>query len=99
MIELKRVSDIPSNVTHPSHYCSGRKYEPKDVIRDWDLNFNKGNAVKYLSRAGRKESATLTDIDKEIEDLRKAQTYIGFEIEYLTNLKTENADAKLGYTE
>ena len=62
-------------VKHPSHYASGRKYEPKDVIRDWDLNFNLGNAVKYISRAGRKN-----DI---IEDLEKAKQYIDFEIEAL----------------
>lgn len=64
---------MSDNVKHPSHYVEGRKYEPKDVIRDWGLNFNMGNAVKYLSRAGRK-------IDK-IEDLKKAQTYIQFELD------------------
>ena len=38
-----------SIIEHPAHYCEGRKYEPKDVIRDWDLNFNLGNAVRqYL---------------------------------------------------
>ncbi len=62
-------------VRKPSHYVEGRKFEPKDVIRDWGLNFNLGNAVKYLSRAGRKG-----DI---LEDLRKAQEYIKFEIEAL----------------
>ena len=61
------------NVKHPSHYTVGRKYEPKDVIRDWQLNFNLGSAVKYLSRAGRK-----VDL---IEDLKKAQQFIQFEIE------------------
>lgn len=60
-------------VKHPSHYTGGRKYEPKDVIRDWGLNFNLGNAVKYISRAGRKG-----DI---VQDLRKAQEYIQFEID------------------
>lgn len=63
-------------VRNPSHYVEGRKYEPKDVIRDWGLNFNLGNAVKYIARAGRK-----ADI---IEDLKKAQQYLQFEIEYLT---------------
>ena len=62
-------------VSHPSHYCDGRKYEPKDVIRDWGLNFNIGSACKYLSRAGRKG-----DI---IEDLEKAKQFIQFEIDYL----------------
>ena len=37
-----------SIIEHPAHYCEGRKYEPKDVIRDWELNFNLGNAVKYV---------------------------------------------------
>ena len=64
---------MSDNVKHPSHYAEGRKFEPKDVIRDWGLNFNLGNAVKYLSRAGRK--------DDLIQDLKKAQQYIQFEIE------------------
>lgn len=64
-----------TNVEHPSHYCDGREYEPKDVIRDWNLNFNLGSAVKYISRAGRKNDT--------VEDLRKAKQFIEFEIEYL----------------
>ena len=63
------------NVHKPAHYTQGRKYEPKDVIRDWGLNFNLGSAVKYVSRAGRK--------DDIIQDLRKAQEFIQFEIEAL----------------
>lgn len=59
-------------VSHPSHYTEGRKYEPRKVIADWGLNFNLGNAVKYISRAGRKGD--------RIEDLRKAIQYIEFEI-------------------
>ena len=74
-------------VTHPSHYCEGRKYEPKDVIRDWGLNFNLGSACKYLSRAGRKG-----DI---IEDLEKAKQFIQFEIDYLKENETEKKDAPL----
>lgn len=62
-------------VSHPSHYTEGRKYEPRKVIADWGLNFNLGNAVKYLSRAGRKGD--------KIEDLRKAIQYIEFELEEL----------------
>ena len=60
-------------VKKPSHYVEGRKFEPKDVIRDWGLNFNLGNAVKYLARAGRK--------DDIVQDLKKAQEYIQFEID------------------
>ena len=58
----------------PKHYCFS-KFEPKDVIRAWGLNFNLGNAVKYVARAGRKG-----DI---IEDLKKAKEYLTFEIDAL----------------
>lgn len=64
---------MSDSVKHPSHYTEGRKFEPKDVIRDWGLNFNVGSAVKYLSRAGRK--------DDIVQDLRKAQQFIQFEID------------------
>ena len=56
------------NVNHPSHYCDGRRYEPMDVIENWSLGFHLGNAVKYISRAGRKGDA--------IEDLEKARWYL-----------------------
>lgn len=62
-------------IKSPKHYTEGRKFEPKDVIRDWGLNFNLGSAVKYLSRAGRKADT--------IEDLKKAQEFIQFEIDAL----------------
>ena len=64
------------NITRPDHYCYGRKYEPKDVIRDWGLNFNLGSAVKYISRAGRKGD--------KAEDLMKAMKFLEFEIEAAT---------------
>lgn len=65
---------MSDNVKHPSHYCYS-KYEPKDVIREWGLNFNLGSAVKYIARAGRK--------DDIIQDLSKAKQFLEFEIEYL----------------
>lgn len=66
-----------STVDHPSHYNSG-KIEVIDFIEDQDLNFSRGNALKYLCRAGKKESS------KEVEDLQKAAWYINREIERLT---------------
>lgn len=62
-----------NNVNHPDHYANGRKYEPIDVITDWKLGFCLGNAVKYLSRAGRKGNY--------IEDLEKAIWYIQYDID------------------
>jgi hypothetical protein len=64
-----------STIDHPSHYAEGREYEPIDVIEDWNLGFSLGNAVKYISRAGRKDPST------KVEDLKKAIWYINREIE------------------
>lgn len=73
---LEKEDDKKNNIiSHPSHYTEGRKYEPKDVIRDWGLNFNLGSAVKYISRAGRK--------DDILQDLRKARQFLDFEIDAL----------------
>lgn len=52
------------SVNHPSHYNSG-KIEVIEAIEDWRLGFHRGNAVKYIARAGKK------DPRKEIEDLEK----------------------------
>lgn len=62
-------------VNHPSHYCEGRKYEPIDVIEDWKLDYCTGNALKYISRAGRKND--------EIEDLEKAVFYLNRRIQQI----------------
>lgn len=76
MVNYKsKISETFNTVSHPAHYTAGRKYEPRKVIADWGLNFNLGNAVKYISRAGRKGD--------KIEDLKKAIQYIEFEIEEL----------------
>lgn len=60
-----------NNVEHPSHYNQGL-YEVIDVINDWKLNFNLGNAIKYIERADYKNNA--------IEDLKKAVFYLNYEI-------------------
>ena len=48
-----------------------------DVINDWRLNFQLGNAIKYIARAGRK------DPSKTVEDLEKDRFYIDYEINRL----------------
>ena len=58
-------------VNHPSHYGGADNvYEAIKVIDAWDLGFSLGNAVKYISRAGKKHT------EKEIEDLQKSIWYI-----------------------
>ena len=56
-------------VNHPSHYTDG-KIEVIDFFEDKNLNFHRGNAVKYISRAGKK------DPTKEKEDILKAIWYL-----------------------
>lgn len=69
-------------VNHPPHYTDG-KIEVIDFIEDKRLNFHRGNAVKYIARAGKKNP------EKEIEDLQKAVWYIHHEIERLQKLKSK----------
>ena len=64
------------NVNSPSHYTDG-KIEVIDFIEDKKLNYHRGNAIKYISRAGKK------DKNKEIEDLQKAVWYLNREINRL----------------
>ncbi len=62
------LSEDFDSVQNPAHYTDGRKYEPVKVIEDWGLDYHMGNALKYISRAGRKKSL--------IEDLQKAIFYL-----------------------
>lgn len=72
-------------VNHPSHYTDG-KIEVIDFIEDKKLNFHLANAVKYISRAGKK------DPSKEIEDLKKARWYLD---RYIQKLESDNAPTEL----
>lgn len=65
----------PSAIDHPAYYGGkDNPYEAIKVIEAWNLNFNRGTALKYLSRAGKKDPA------KEIEDLEKAIWYLVREV-------------------
>jgi hypothetical protein len=66
-------------INHPAHYGGAdNPYEAIKVIEAWDLGFNLGNTVKYISRAGKKGDV--------IEDLKKARWYLDHEI---ANLETK----------
>jgi len=71
---------MSSEVSHPAHYNSG-KIEVIEAIEDWKLNYHRGNAVKYIARAGKKDPA------KEAQDLEKAIWYLQREVELLTKAK------------
>jgi hypothetical protein len=63
-------------VNHPEHYTDGG-IETIDFIEAKKLPYHLGNAVKYVSRAGKKNP------EKTIEDLQKAIWYINRYISFL----------------
>jgi hypothetical protein len=69
-------------VNHPKHYTSDPSgVECIDITRH--RNFNVGNAIKYLWRAGLKEDSNKSIKKKQVEDLQKAVFYINDEIKRL----------------
>ena len=62
-------------INHPSHYNQG--IETIDYIESWGMNFNTGNVIKYVTRAGYKND--------QLEDLKKAMWYLDREIQRLEN--------------
>ena len=80
---------MASAVNHPSHYNVG-SIEVIDAINEWKLDFDLGNVVKYVARAGHK------DASKTIEDLEKAKFYLQDEI---NRLRGQYADEKMMSTQ
>lgn len=73
-------------VNHPSHYNYLKKLvgiEVIDITRHMD--FDLGNAIKYILRAGHKTEEGYDDKAKTIEDLKKAVWYINDKIKTLEN--------------
>jgi len=63
----------------PEYYKNEKNIDIIDFCKMYNLNFNRGNVLKYIARAGKKEN--------ELEDLKKAMEYLKREIEYITTLK------------
>lgn len=55
------------------HYENGTQIDVIEFATMYDLNFNRGNIIKYVVRAGKK--------DDEVKDLEKAMDYLRREIE------------------
>ena len=70
-----------TQIEHPYYYSKGG-IEAIDFIDAHGLNFNLGNVIKYVTRAGRKDG------EDTLTALRKAQWYLEHEIEHLQ--KVEN---------
>lgn len=66
-------------IDSPLHYGGkDNPYEAIKVIEAWGVGFCLGNVLKYISRAGKKDSV--------IQELEKAQWYLNREIEKLKKL-------------
>jgi hypothetical protein len=73
---------MTETVNHPPHYGGeNNTYETIKVIEAWGLDFCLGNAIKYISRAGKKQNL--------LEDLKKAKWYLDRKIK---QLETESVD-------
>jgi hypothetical protein len=64
-------TEQPDMVNHPKHY-NVKGFEVIDIIDAFGLNFNMGNALKYLLRADRKGN--------KVQDINKALWYLQREI-------------------
>lgn len=82
--------NMKDNINHPEHYGGeDNPYETIKVIEAWNMDFNLGNAIKYISRAGKKNN-------KVVEDLKKAIFYIDREIQnYQLNLNVLEINDKI----
>lgn len=69
--EAVKAVATPDVVNHPSHYTTGG-VETIDFIEAKKLNYNLGNAIKYITRADHKGN--------RLQDLQKAKWYLEREI-------------------
>lgn len=74
------------NVNHPPHYTWLKNkcgIEVIDIVRYMD--FDLGNAIKYILRCGHKSEKGMSNKEKAIEDLKKARFYIDDKIQMLVS--------------
>ena len=63
-----------TQISHPSYYKHD-SVEVIDLIDAYNLNFNLGNVIKYITRAGHKDGEDI------LTALNKAEWYLSHEIE------------------
>lgn len=79
---LEKLKTIHENkIMIPVHYDNKKNYDVIDFIKDYDLNFNEGNVIKYVARAKHKGT--------HIKDLEKAIDYLERELEHLRQQQTQ----------
>jgi hypothetical protein len=80
------LKEEPEKVNHPAHYNQYEGIEVIDLVEQ--MNFNRGNAVKYITRAGFKDKST------EIQDLEKALWYTNREVERTEKFDLDTAQPR-----
>ena len=77
VIEHKNKSmQVDNKVIKPNHYKAG-EFDVISFCQIHDINFELGNVIKYVTRAGRKEN------NSELQDLFKAREFLNRRIKYL----------------
>ena len=74
-------------VVQPAHYVRW-KIEPITFCITNDLDFVRGNVIKYTMRAGHKQYDDLSLEESEIRDLEKARRYLEMKINHLKGEET-----------
>lgn len=72
----KRFNEYKDNVIKPSHYKAG-EFDVIAFCQKHNLNFDAGNVIKYVTRAGKKKD------NSELQDLNKAMEYLKRRIEFV----------------
>ena len=67
---------VDNTVIKPSHYKAG-EFDVISFCQIHNINFELGNVIKYVTRAGRKEN------NSELQDLFKAREFLNRRIKYL----------------
>jgi hypothetical protein len=73
---ILHIQEHMANKIDPEHYQSNTNLEAIDVIEAFDLNFHRGNIVKYVLRAGKKTERGYENKEKQLEDLKKSKWYL-----------------------
>ena len=76
---------MTTQINHPDYYNKGG-IEVSDFIEAYDLNFNLGNVIKYIARAGNKPN------EDRLTALKKAEVYLKSEILRFQKFKPEITD-------
>jgi len=82
LFDEEEIPEDSSDIDNPSHY-SRWKVQPITFILENDVEFWRGNIIKYAMRAGYKHRNGLKDWESEIEDLEKIRRYAELRINHI----------------